>query len=346
MLPLCIMADRNDFGGISTPLHPQTALASVFIYDALPGGAGLARAAFAQAETVLATTLAAVADCPCEAGCPSCVHSPKCGSGNRPISKEGAVLLLRELLRAPATPPEYPDISIDAARVADPLLAAARPAPPTQPRGRIATGLDNTGLDAKVILDAAYTPLPPPARYMVLDVETRLSAAEVGGWNHAGRMGVSVAVLYDSAGEGGAGSFSVYTQDAIPALTERLRAADAVVGFNSWRFDYAVLQPFAAYRLKDLPSIDLLQRIQDTLSYRVRLDNVAQATLGEPKSADGLQALQWWKEGNMEAIAAYCRKDVDITRRVYLYGLERGYVLFSNKAGQRARARVDFGLRG
>ena len=71
------------------------------------------------------------------------------------------------------------------------------------------------------------------------------------------------------------------------------------------------------------------------------MDNLGQATLEAPKSADGLQALRWWKEGKMDEIAAYCRMDVDLTRRLYLYGLEHGHLLFTNKAGSRVRVPVD-----
>ena len=184
----------------------------------------------------------------------------------------------------------------------------------------------------------AHIPTPPPRHYVVFDVETRRSAAEVGGWHKAGRMGVSVAVLYDSLAD----EYFSYSQDALPHMFERLRAAELVVGFNSLRFDYAVLAPFAPYDLRGLPGLDLLQRVQERLSYRVSLTNLGQASLGEAKSADGLQALQWWKQGRCEEIAAYCRKDVELTRRLYLLGLREGYLLFSNKAGQRVRVPVDF----
>ena len=186
-----------------------------------------------------------------------------------------------------------------------------------------------------------HIPVPPPRHYVVFDVETRRSAAEVGGWHKAGQMGVSVTVLYDSLAD----DYFSYSQDELPALFERLRAAETVVGFNSLRFDYAVLTPFAPFELRARPSLDLLQRIKERLNYRISLDNLGQATLGEPKSADGLQALQWWKEGRCEEIAAYCRKDVDLTRRLYLFGLREGYLLFTNKAGQRVRVPVDFGQR-
>ena len=97
IFPLLVMSDRNDLGGISTPFHPQVAGAAVFIYDGIPGGAGLCRLAFTKARDLLFHTLQAVRDCPCETGCPACVHSPKCGSGNRPIDKPSALFILESI---------------------------------------------------------------------------------------------------------------------------------------------------------------------------------------------------------------------------------------------------------
>ncbi|EGW51606.1 hypothetical protein HMPREF1022_01452 [Desulfovibrio sp. 6_1_46AFAA] len=366
LLPLQVMADRNDFGGISIPLHPQTGLPCVFVYDGLPGGAGLTRQAFAGARELLEATRRVVGACPCEDGCPSCVHSPKCGSGNRPISKQGALALLDELLApggegdalcrelriSPA--PESLDGHLNGRLEAN-LNAEAGASLDIRPRETPGTPFANAPRQEKIMENRPATPasspvpdsltvhipVPPPPHYVVFDVETRRSAAEVGGWHKAGQMGVSVTVLYDSLAD----DYFSYSQDELPALFERLRAAETVVGFNSLRFDYAVLTPFAPFELRALPSLDLLQRIKERLNYRISLDNLGQATLGEPKSADGLQALQWWKEGRCEEIAAYCRKDVDLTRRLYLFGLREGYLLFTNKAGQRVRVPVDFGQR-
>lgn len=344
LLPLQVMADRNDFGGISIPLHPQVGLPCVFVYDGLPGGAGLTRQAFANARDLLEATRRAVRACPCEDGCPSCVHSPKCGSGNRPISKQGALALLDELLapgnegetlfRELRVSPAPERLEVQEMRGEDQQDVPADVCPPQPGREEY---MDKNSTAAPDGL-TAHVPTPPPRHYVVFDVETRRSAAEVGGWHKAGQMGVSVAVLYDSLAD----DYFSYSQDELPTLFERLRAADLVVGFNSLRFDYAVLAPFAPYELRGLPGLDLLQRVQERLNYRVSLNNLGQASLGEPKSADGLQALQWWKEGRYEAIAAYCRKDVDLTRRLYLFGLREGYLLFSNKAGQRVRVPVDF----
>lgn len=98
MLPLLATCDRWDLGGVSTELHPDTGLPTVMVYDGHPGGAGFSRRAFAVAPTWLASTRDLVQDCSCLSGCPACVQSPKCGSGNDPLHKAGAVAVLEHLL--------------------------------------------------------------------------------------------------------------------------------------------------------------------------------------------------------------------------------------------------------
>jgi DEAD/DEAH box helicase domain-containing protein len=98
LLPLVATCDRWDIGGVSTALHEDTGLPTVFVYDGHPGGAGFAERGFDKAETWLRATCDAIASCECEAGCPSCVHSPKCGNGNEPLDKAAAVRLLSEVL--------------------------------------------------------------------------------------------------------------------------------------------------------------------------------------------------------------------------------------------------------
>jgi DEAD/DEAH box helicase domain-containing protein len=98
MLPLFALCDRNDIGGVSTPFHPDTGKPQVFIYDAHPGGIGIAEKGFELVKELWETTLKAIEECPCREGCPSCIQSPKCGNNNQPLDKEAAKLLLRELV--------------------------------------------------------------------------------------------------------------------------------------------------------------------------------------------------------------------------------------------------------
>ncbi|MFJ2090880.1 DEAD/DEAH box helicase [Streptomyces sp. NPDC087901] len=109
MLPLFATCDRWDIGGVSVPLHPDTLLPTVFVYDGHPGGAGFAERAFHTAHDWLTATRLAIASCECEAGCPSCIQSPKCGNGNEPLHKRGAVRLLTELLRSAPPGPDETD---------------------------------------------------------------------------------------------------------------------------------------------------------------------------------------------------------------------------------------------
>jgi DEAD/DEAH box helicase domain-containing protein len=98
ILPVFALCDRNDIGGVSTPLHPDTGQPQIFIYDGHPGGVGIAERGFELIEPLWEATLRAIAECPCTDGCPSCIQSPKCGNNNQPLDKRAASVLLEGLL--------------------------------------------------------------------------------------------------------------------------------------------------------------------------------------------------------------------------------------------------------
>ncbi|MDD5094597.1 MAG: DEAD/DEAH box helicase [Dehalococcoidia bacterium] len=99
MLPLFALCDRNDIGGVSTPLHPDTGKPQIFIYDAHPGGVGIAEKGFELARELWQETRKLVTECPCEEGCPSCIQSPKCGNNNQPLDKKAARIIFERLLQ-------------------------------------------------------------------------------------------------------------------------------------------------------------------------------------------------------------------------------------------------------
>lgn len=311
--PLLVLTDRNDFGGISIPFHPQVGCAAVFVYDAIPGGIGLCREAFLNSEKLLDATRKAVSTCLCETGCPACVHSPKCGSGNRPIDKSAALYLMERIISG-ASAPEIPMISDKSEQRSVSTISGNVSAPSIKTVPRLTSSRD----------------------YGVFDLETQKSADEVGGWHRADLMGISCAVVYDSRQN----EFVEYFETDIPRLIHHLRSLDLVIGFNVKRFDYRVLSGYSDFNFLTLPTLDLLEPIHQHLGYRVSLNNLASASLGAAKSADGLQALRWWKEGRLREIAEYCKKDVEITRDLFLQGRQAGHLLFRNKSGETVRVPV------
>jgi DEAD/DEAH box helicase domain-containing protein len=172
-----------------------------------------------------------------------------------------------------------------------------------------------------------------PQTIVFFDLETQRTFDEVGGRHNIRRLGLSVAVVYSTA----TGEFHVYTEDNVHDLIDQLRAADLVVGFNVIDFDYEVLRAYTDDPLDDLPTADMLQHVHRALGFRVSLDGLATATLGARKSADGLQAVRWWREGQLDKIIDYCRQDVEVTRQLWEYGRRNRHVRFFDRRSYRRR---------
>jgi DEAD/DEAH box helicase domain-containing protein len=174
--------------------------------------------------------------------------------------------------------------------------------------------------------------------YGVFDLETQRSAAEVGGWHHADLMKISCAVLYDSKED----RFIDFLENQIHQFIQRLQRFDLVIGFNIKRFDYQVLKGYSDFNFKRLNNLDILEDVENQLGFRLSLAHLASVTLGATKTADGLQALQWWQQGRILEIIAYCRHDVKITRDLYQYGRKNRYLLFTNRANKTVRIPVEW----
>ena len=170
------------------------------------------------------------------------------------------------------------------------------------------------------------------------DLETRRSFQEVGGRHNIPKLGLSVAVTYSTADA----EYHHYTEETVDELIEELKAADLVVGFNVISFDYQVLTAYTDHPLRQLPTVDMLDDIYRTLGFRVSLDALASATLGVGKSADGLQAIRWWREGKMQELFDYCQKDVEVTRQLYEFGRQNKYVQYRDRRWKVRRVPVNW----
>ncbi len=180
--------------------------------------------------------------------------------------------------------------------------------------------------------------VPRDRLVVVFDLETQRSFDEVGGRSQMHRLGVSVGVAYRYDTD----EFLTYTEETIQDLISLLEQADLIVGYNILGFDYEVLRGYSDLDFTGLPTFDLMYDLEERLGFRPKLESVVTATLGEGKSADGLQALEWWKLGELEKIAEYCREDVRVTRDLYNFGKRNRFVLVSRFGGKPRKVEVDW----
>ena len=305
MFPLFALCDRGDIGGICYVHHPQISKGAIFIYDGVPGGVGLAERGFEIIEELLQKTIDLIGECDCEEGCPSCIHSPKCGSGNKPLDKLGARHLARLLLQQV------------------PLTGSTR----------------KPGPDPLETFQGSPAKQQEKRRLGFFDLETQRLAEEVGGWGNSHLMRLSVGVLYDSR----EGRYFDYGEKEVNRLIEHLIKCDLLIGFNIRRFDYKVLKGYSPYPFESLPTLDLLDDIYQCLGFRLSLDHLARKTLGTQKTGDGLMAVRLFREGKQQELTEYCRQDVEITKSLFEFGRREGHLLFETKAGQAVRVPVDWG---
>ena len=170
------------------------------------------------------------------------------------------------------------------------------------------------------------------------DLETQKSADEVGGWSRISRMGMSIGVTFSTA----RGEYRIYAEKGVDELIKELQRADLIVGFNVLRFDYEVLHGYTTLDLRQLPTLDMLVDLQTKLQHRLSLDAIATATFGIEKTAEGMQAIQWFKAGKLLEIAEYCCYDVKITRLVHEYGVQHRQVHYHNRFGKKLSVAVNW----
>lgn len=171
------------------------------------------------------------------------------------------------------------------------------------------------------------------------DLETQKTFDEVGGRAGIPNLRLACGVTWSTERN----DFAVYWESDTPALVAELKSADRVVGFNLIRFDYEVLKPYAPQEnFRAIRTTDMLADIFQALNFRVSLDSLAKATLGAAKTADGLQSVAWFRSGELDKVAEYCKADVDITRRVYEFGREHGFVHYYSKLGSKLKVNVNW----
>src|SRR3989344_6205866 len=169
--------------------------------------------------------------------------------------------------------------------------------------------------------DAAEIFMRTP-RTVVFDIETSNWFSEVGG-NDPAALSIALVGIHDS--ETGYGSF---LEHEFPQLWSILEQADMLVGWNSDHFDVPLLNKYYPGDLARLRSLDLMHEIYGSLGRRLKLDAVAEGTLGQKKTGHGGQSIKWWRDGEIEKVRDYCLKDVELTKGIFAYALEHGTIKY------------------
>ncbi|MFA6105134.1 MAG: ribonuclease H-like domain-containing protein [Patescibacteria group bacterium] len=171
---------------------------------------------------------------------------------------------------------------------------------------------------------------------IVFDIETQNSFADVN--NDFKKLKISCVSIYKYATD----SYESFEEHELGKLWPILEKSDLLIGFNSAHFDVPVLNNYYMGDLTKIPHLDIMERVRESLGFRLKLNDLAQATLdGVEKSADGLQAIRWWKEGKIAEIRKYCEQDVKITKDVYEFGKKNKQLFYKSLTGEVLPFRVN-----
>jgi len=162
-------------------------------------------------------------------------------------------------------------------------------------------------------------------RAITFDIES-ISDSVVRGHVDVNEQELIVVAIHDSLTD----TYSSYAKEELPQLWPILENADFLIGFNSDSFDIPLLNRYYPGDLTHVTSLDLLSEVQKVLGRRIRLQSLAEATLGRGKSGDGLKAGEWWREGKKDLVREYCIEDVRLTRELYDYAIKHGKLKYKD----------------
>lgn len=174
---------------------------------------------------------------------------------------------------------------------------------------------------------------------IVLDIETSNSFADVGKYDPS-LLKVSLVGVYSYADD----KYSSFMEPDLPKLWRLLESADRIIGYNLFGFDYRVLNEYYPGDLNKFPTLDIMYEIEKVIGFRVKLDDVAHASLGSGKSGNGLQAIEFFRRGEIDKLREYCLQDVKVTKEVYEFGLRSKTIKYKDRVGQLVPVKIDFEL--
>lgn len=175
---------------------------------------------------------------------------------------------------------------------------------------------------------------------VVLDIETANSFADVGKYDPS-LLKISLVGIYRYETD----TYEHFMEPDLPKLWKILEGADRIIGYNLLGFDYVVMNTYYPGDFMKFPTLDIMKEIEKKIGFRVKLDDVAHASLGVGKSGNGLQAIEFFRKGMIDELRDYCLQDVKVTKEVYEYGLTHGHVRFKDRMGQLVDVKADYTLK-
>ncbi len=154
-------------------------------------------------------------------------------------------------------------------------------------------------------------------RVVTFDIETANWMSDIGSSDPAD-LTIALVCIHDSETD----TYSSYLEPELSQMWPILERTDVLVGYNSNHFDIPLLNKYYPGDLAKIKSLDIMQEVHSVIGRRLKLDSIAEGTLGEKKSASGAQSVQWWRAGEVEKVRAYCLKDVEITKKIFDYALK------------------------
>jgi DEAD/DEAH box helicase domain-containing protein len=172
---------------------------------------------------------------------------------------------------------------------------------------------------------------------IVLDIETQNSFDEVGKYDPT-LLKVSLVGIYNYATD----KYESFLEPDLPKMWPILESADRIIGYNLLGFDYKVLNTYYPGDLFTFPTLDIMKVVEAQIGFRLKLDSIAHACLGTGKSGNGLQAIEFFKKGEIDKLRDYCLQDVKVTKEVYEYGLTNKAIRYADRMGQMIDVPIDF----
>ena len=332
MYPSEIICSRMELGGFSS-VNAYGA-PTIFIYESVEGGVGYSEVAYYKMDKIVKRAFSTISECSCsnDGGCPSCIQSPKCGNANMILSKHmGRKVLgfLMEGFKNDSYEEEKKNGDVRSPKVVEYSISFLKKDLPSQ-----------EGNGKYAFYDLLKYPLENFKKPLVFDLESQYYSYEVGGWNKARDMLMSIGVVYDIKED----KYFVFSEDSVKALIDMLFSSDIVIGYNIRNFDYKVLSRYDS-RFEVADNVKTFDILNDLLKkhvgdMRISLHNLIQNNInGIGKRTQSEKMPLYFREGKVDVVIEHCKEDVYFTYLILKKVLEDRYLEFEYG---RKKFRVDF----